>query len=473
MKKNIAVYLKTLLALLLLSSQSTYSQGYKIDASIEGLSDTTLLLSYRYGTKFYSIDTTRTDNKGKAVFESTDLLERGMYQIVLPDKSFLDFFVDKEQQINIKTNSSSIVENLRSDNSSSNEEFFNWQRENQNLRKKAQNLQTKINSVSKESPEYSKLQSELAQLRNANKNLWDEAIEKLDNQLPGKFLRGMRPFEIPPGIAIGPDGKTDQKAQYQYYKDHFFDNVDFSDAALIRTPLIHSKLEQFFTKVVDGIPDSVNVFADKVCTMAEANPEMFQYTVQYLLNHYSDPKIMGMDAVYVHMADNYYLNGRATWVEEDNLKYITERVKVLKPLLIGKPAPPLVGLETTEGERIDIRDIEAKYTILYFWEPECSFCKTATPILRDVYHKLKDEGVTVLAVNTRIDKEPWEAFIAEYELDWLNVYAPDDVRDVLTKYEAFSTPKVFILDEEKKIVAKDIAVDQTEGLLEYLLGNQK
>ena len=462
------LYLTTSLILLLLPLQSAYMQGYKIDATIQGIKDSSLLLSYRYGTKFYSLDTARVGENGRAVFEDTVRLERGMYQIVLSDKSYIDFFIDDEQSINIRTNITSLIDSLHSDNSFCNEEFFKWQTSNRKLRVRAQSIQERLESLSKDSQEYEEYQEEISVLRDENKELWDNAIKILGTSLPGKFLRGMRPFEIPENESLGPDGNIDHKAQYEYYKNHFFDPVDFSDPALIRTPLIHSKMDQFFTRVVPAIPDSVMTHAEKVVELSSANPEMFQFVVQFLLNQYSDPKIMGMDAVYVFIAENYYLNGRASWVSEENLKLIADRVQVLKPLLIGELAPELKGLETPEGERIDIRDINASYIVLYFWEPDCSFCKTATPNLKKVYDQFRDQGLEVVAVNTRIDKEPWNKFIAEHELDWINVFAPDDVRDVLSKYEAYSTPKLYILDKHKRIAAKDIGIEQLPQILKFL-----
>jgi len=333
-------------------------------------------------------------------------------------------------------------------------------------------LQKNLESAKEGSPELKKYQDELTRLRDENKKLWDTTIEKLNTHLPGKFLRGMRPFEVPDHLAVGPDGQIDQRAQYDYYKEHFFDAVDFTDPALIRTPMIHTKLEQFFSRVVPAIPDTVEAYAEKVIALSEGEPEMFQYVVQFLLNYYSDPKIMGMDAVYVFVAENYYLNGKATWMKEENLQNIADRVNILKPLLLGGPAPALVGLETPEGERIDIRDIEASFLIVYFWEPDCSFCKTETPNLKKLYEQYRDQGVEVVAVNTRIDKKPWNEFILEHELSWINVFAPNDVRDVLTKYEAYSTPKLFILDKDKNIVAKDISVSQVPQMLKYLMENK-
>ena len=159
-------------------------------------------------------------------------------------------------------------------------------------------------------------------------------------------------------------------------------------------------------------------------------------------------------------------------MDEKNLNSIQTRVQALKPLLLGQPAPKLIGLETPEGEVIDIHNLDAKLIILYFWEPDCGFCKTATPKLMNVYKDFQDRGVKVVAVNTRDEKEPWEKFIAEHELTWINVYPPLNSLDAINKYDAFSTPKLFILDHDMKILAKDIGVDQAPDVLNHFLNSK-
>ncbi len=87
------------------------------------------------------------------------------------------------------------------------------------------------------------------------------------------------------------------------------------------------------------MPDSIIPAVERVIAMTGREGETYQFTVQHLLNLYSEPEIMGTDAVYVYMAENYYLNGHASWVDEQNLNEIQWRVNELKPLLIGSPAP--------------------------------------------------------------------------------------------------------------------------------------
>ena len=79
---------------------------------------------------------------------------------------------------------------------------------------------------------------------------------------------------------------------------------------------------------------------------------------------------MGIDKVFVHLAENYYLKGKADWVDNELLSKMRKRANEIKPILIGKPAPPLQVLDTSLNT-FDIKSLDAKFTVLYFYDPDC------------------------------------------------------------------------------------------------------
>ncbi|MCK5822106.1 MAG: DUF5106 domain-containing protein [Bacteroidales bacterium] len=413
--------------------------GYSIQVEIQGISDTTLILAHRYGDKFFTDDTLRLNSNGIGAFNGEEQLLSGMYQIVFPDKSFFDFFIEDNQHFLVKTKLGSFIENNISIGNRYNQLFFDWHRAS-------------------------------AKYRNTSemKIIWDTTLQSAGESLVGKFLVSLRPFSIPEHIQKQKGFSENQLAQYHYYKDHFFDNTDLSDSNLLRTPVIYNKLKQFFSKVAPPQPDSLAYYADLVLDKTSGSPEVFRYTLQFLLNYYSDPKIMGTDAVYVHLAEKYYLSGKADWIDDDNLKHIANRVKDLKPLLIGRSAPLLKGLMTPEGQPVNPFELGNKWTVLYFWEPDCGHCKTSTPELHKDYDYLKSVGAEIFAINTRHDIPSWNAFIAEHELSWINLYSPSNIRGILENYQAWSTPLLFIIDSNMRIIAKDLSVSQVKDYIEHL-----
>ncbi|HRD40363.1 MAG TPA: TlpA disulfide reductase family protein, partial [Bacteroidia bacterium] len=114
-----------------------------------------------------------------------------------------------------------------------------------------------------------------------------------------------------------------------------------------------------------------------------------------------------------------------------------------------------------------LSSIKAKYTVLIFWDVECGHCQTEMPKLVEVYHELKKKtDVQVVAVYTLQEFEKWRKYLISKKLDFINLYDPVYINNMKNKYDIFSTPKVFILDEKKTIIAKHMPVDKIPELIE-------
>jgi thiol-disulfide isomerase/thioredoxin len=167
------------------------------------------------------------------------------------------------------------------------------------------------------------------------------------------------------------------------------------------------------------------------------------------------------------MIEKYYMSGQAHWVEAENLKRISERAMKLKPLLIGKVAPD-INMFRPDQSRLALHAVNAKYTVLYFWDSECSHCKRVTPELKTLSERLKPLGVEVFAVNTEAEREDWLKAIDSYRINaWINVNDPNNRSGFREKYDLYATPMIFLLDQDKKIVAKRITAEQVDEIIRH------
>jgi len=259
---------------------------------------------------------------------------------------------------------------------------------------------------------------------------------------------------------------------YLFLRDHFFDNIDFSDSRLIRTPVLQNKLDQYFNHILLQVPDSIMPQIDILTEKAKVNKEMYQYVVIFCLNNFLESKIMGMDEVFVRVADKYYLKGEAPWADSTYLATLSDRVNKIRPNLIGKKAQDL-KMETITGEWVDLYEINAKYIVLYFWEPNCGFCKKATPKMYELYQKYKDKGLEVFAVDTQDNREEWEKYLNEKGYDWINAWDPKQTTYFKYFYDIYSTPTIYLLDQNKTIIAKRIDVEVVGKILDRLINSSK
>ncbi len=472
MIKKITIFLSVFFLITLVKMNG---QGYKIDVTVNGWKDTTLILGHYFNKKMLVNDTILINKDGKGSFIGDESLPGGIYIIYMPDQKYFDILIDNEQQFNISVNKDNPVESLIVHGNKQEYAFNEYQKYLAKQQKIATSIQTKLKNngdTPNDSVEIWKKQ--LDELTDEINIYWDDVLEKQKGTFLANFIKGIREINVPefnenPSL---PDSVIRWK-RYEYYKEHYFDNIDMQDDRMLRTPYFTSKLETFFTKTVFQIPDSVVKEANRVIDMAGDNKEVEKYLIQFTFNTVNESKVMGMDAAMVALAERYYLSGYADWVDEEFLTKLEERVTKLKPNLIGNKAPDL-KLLSPNNEYYKLNEVYAKLTILVFWEPDCGHCKKEIPKLKEeVWDKFGDQGVKIFAVFTQHEKEKWTDFIEEHQLeDWINVWDPYNQSNFRNLYDIYSTPAIFVLDENKNIIAKRIGTDQLPGFIEYHLKNK-
>lgn len=477
MRKNALTVLICLVAIGLnaLAQKGTTPKANKgkhlIEIKINGLKDTTLMLGYHFGASKYVLDTVKVNSSGVALIQGDSLLAKGIYIAILPDKTNFDFLIDKDQIFSIETSKNNLWENLKFKNSPINSNFIAYQHFMKTKQEQVTAIQKQMKADSTNKELQKQLQEKLKTVDREVKDVWKTTREKENGNLLSTLIAlvetpSIPEFNIPAGAA-NPDSIR-WVMGYTYQKNHYWDNINLSDEGILRTPIFESRLKGFFTNILIQTPDSLNMEVDRFIAKTEGNKNTYQYVVSYLLNHFNQSNIMSHDAVFVHIAENYYINKKAPWANEELMTKLKERVNRLRPNLVGKIAPNLV-LESDNGEYIALNQIKAKYTIVYFWEPDCSHCQKETPILYNFYNKVRDKGIQVYAIYTQYKKEEWQKSLAEKGYDWINVWDANYNSNFRALYDITSTPTVFLLDKDKKIIAKKISVETLEQIVNDLL----
>ncbi len=458
--------------------------GYNIKITINGIQDTSIILGHYFNKSMYPDDTAFVDMKGQAVFKGNESLIQGMYLLYLPDGRYFDLMMGKSQNFAIETDTVNFVTHTKISNSPDNEIFFDFQSYMIEKHAERKTLQDILKNSDKEK-EKDKAREGIKSLDEERKNKIEQIVAENPDLFVSTFLKATLEIEVPEA----PDTKDDtinSAWKYAYYRQHYFDNFDPSDIRLLHTPLYEDKIMYYLEKVIPQIPDTINKEVDYLIEKSLADSAIFRFMLITLFNHYGNSKIMGMDAVQVHIAEKYYIEG-AWWAPEKFITDLEERVKILKPLLIGNIAPDFEFLAVPKdhfiaaqsdtalkkfphaGSFITIRNIEADYLVLLFWEADCGHCKKAVPILYKEYKdSLENMGVKILAISTMFGedgKEKWIDFVNKHKTyDWINAWYPYDYKFKIA-YDVRTTPQVFILDKDKKIIAKKIGVEQITELI--------
>lgn len=442
--------------------------AYELKFKINGLKakDTILLANY-FGDKQYLKDTAIVNAKGEFQFDGKTKLPNGIYLVVLPGKQYFEI-ICKEQFFSMETDTKDYTKNMKVSGSVENKAFYDYLNYIVTQGKKAEESKKLMDSAKVEADK-NKYRDELVGVERDIIKYRKEFVKSNPDLFVSKVFKSMIEMEngdIPESPKLS-NGRPDSTFPFRYYKSHYWDNIDLNEDGLVRTPIFHSKLEKYIKQLTLQVPDSINKEADYIISkIKDRKGEIFKYVVWYITNQYETSQVMGMDAVFVHMAENYYLTGQAYWISEDVENKIRDRYNTLKYLLLGKLAPPL-SLPDTSGKYKSFTSLKSKYTVLVFWDPNCGHCQKELPKLRDIYEKSKAKlGFDVYSVCTETDPTPWKNFIKNNNLKFTNVYDPKNESGFRKMYDIYSTPVMYILDEQKKIIAKRIGVEQLEEFLQ-------
>lgn len=470
----------------------------KIKFKVEGMQDTTIFLAKYFGPKLYYADTSYSKN-GVVEFDGKKH-PGGLYAVVVPGGRYFEFIHDNEVVDMYASDGKDLVGSMKVNKSVNNKVFYDYIMFMTGNKKKGTKLSEELKGLEKGSDAYENKKKELEALNEEVVKYQKELVKNNEGRFIAVLVKMSMDVELPEPPRDKNGIITDSNYVYQYYVNHYWDNINLKDERIVRTPIFHSKLDKYFSKQgVLQIPDSIIKYADILISkmdLTDQENKVFQYTCHHITYKYETSKIMGMDKVFYHMAVTYYCpkeSTKAWWMTEENLKKLCDRADKIGRTVIGNYAPMLILPDSTEKNWINFYQLDAEYTVLYFWDPNCGHCKKTTPKLQTLYDKkLKDRNVEIYAVGkaTGEDFEDWKKFIRDNKLTFINVgltqsiynQALEDPRPLLQyttieslnysdTYDIYSTPRIFILGPDKKIMFKQLSIGQLEEILDNLTGH--
>ena len=444
------------------------SAQQKLEFKISGLKDTTVFLARYFGERLYYADTSISEN-GSLVFDTKSLVG-GVYAVVCPGSNYFEFVVTDEDVL-METNINNLSGKMVVKKSENNKLFYNYI-------KFLGNKKNEANSSKGNKDKMKKIDLEVKEFQKTN--IFDSDL------FAAKLLAMSIDRPLPEDI------RENDTLRYRFMLKYYWENIDLTDNRIIHSPVYHKKLDNFF-RMIPQHPDTICRYAKYLINQMDETSTLFKYTVNHITYKYETSNIMGMDAAFVCMAKEYYCpaeNTKAFWLDSTKLVELCEKAEKLEPLLVGKKAPRIILADSTEENWVDFYKLENKYNLLMFWDPDCGHCKKEIPKLLNLYHELKDQKVDIefIGFGTNLENDKWRKFIKDKKLDWLNLSDFPDANENPTKYlfekkvtdlkslnfrktyDIFSTPQVYLLDEEKKIIGKRLDAITLCRMLQHLEG---
>lgn len=239
----------------------------------------------------------------------------------------------------------------------------------------------------------------------------------------------------------------------------------------IQTDLLEEKLTEYLS-ALDREPADVKCreadFIIGVCTDSSVR----QSVAMKAYRHFFNSKIMGDEAVAIHIYDRWFSTGTVRMDSEADLWAAGLFAESNRNSLVGCKAPEL-SLKDREGRQTDIfgpDDPQKGYRILYFYDTDCAKCRIESILLRNI---LENSGYSaaLYAVYTGQSREKWEDYIKEQldisspEITVLHLWDPDRTSDFTMKYGVLQTPRLFLVSPDGTISGRGLDVYALEQLL--------
>ncbi|MEO0469889.1 MAG: thioredoxin-like domain-containing protein [Bacteroidota bacterium] len=426
------------------------AEPLNISFSIKGVPDGQFLkMVGSIGTTNFIVDSVSSSQNPMVIQQDTSMVP-GWYYLYLPNGNIIQFLLDQDQQFSLTTTYADPVGAMQVEGSQDNTLLY------ENL-KWEQDFQQRYQAANGNVPAQESLVAE----RKAH-------IQSFADRHPNSFftifkLAGQNPTVRNP---LKANGVLDTVKQVFHYRNEFWDNVDFADERLLHTPIVANKLKTYINDITPQRIDSVIKWADKLITKAKVNKEMFKFVVNQYAIKYHQSDIMGGEAIFVHLVDRYYTDQLAFWTAPKELRDIRDEANEMRPSLIGNIGQNL-SCPNVNGQMESLYDMPGKIKILYMWSYNCDHCKERTPGMKRVYEQWKDKGLEVYALCVEPDAPEWKAFIQQYGIgDWHNVHDPTFQSKFYAKYHVDITPEIYVMDQNHRIIAKDLHPDQLPEILQ-------
>ncbi len=427
------------------------------------LSNRIYLYSY-YGSDLSEYASSPINEQGDFKFEITNMLPQGLYKIGLDQTNASSIVISGEEGITIKADYGELkADSITVTNSRENEAYRALLNEWTRMAGEMAHLNIEKSQISTVDPLFTRKMKSIEEkvrlvFQEHNVNLL-YIRETYRDTFMSDLLVGL---SLIPLRTDHPDLEDRYDNDRAFMHDYFFEYIDFGDERMIHTPFLAKRyftyLDQYTHHTAQGFKDSV----DALLAKAEANSEVYDFTVQYLINTFHKK---GLPKLAEYVMDRY---------EEDCVRPLSartvEKIEGLKRLKVGQIAPEIIS-QNPDGETIALFSLLGKRVLMvYFWASWCKGCEAENPHIVRLYNTYHDKGFDIYAVALDSDKTAWLEAIKKYKFTWTNV---SDLREweseAVEVYHVNRTPTIYLLNSEGEIMAKNLRGKELEMKLGELL----
>lgn len=179
------------------------------------------------------------------------------------------------------------------------------------------------------------------------------------------------------------------------------------------------------------------------------------------------------------IGDEHILGLRAALSEFEELypesdMYIEMDLKLerLSNVAIGSQVEEIEG-QGVNGETLKLCDIKSNYLLIDLWASWCRPCRLEATHLNTLKDRYSAEQFEIFGISIDKDAEAWRNAVSHDKRDFPQILDGKNYDGELAKrFTVSSVPTNFLLDKDRKIIARNVYGNELDTLLDSLLSNK-
>ena len=193
---------------------------------------------------------------------------------------------------------------------------------------------------------------------------------------------------------------------------------------------------------------------DSLLADASKDSIVFSQTVAYLDEPFGSPNsAYRNDSLYVVLLE---VSLKSPWIDSTVRETTKGHLHLVMQNQPGTVANDFT-YESVSGIKKNLHDLKAKYTLLYFYNPECPACKemkTALTSSATIVQKVNTGELIILALDYK-DENVWLKHLDEMPKEWIHGRDQDEYLYKNKIYDLRAIPTLYLLDADKRVLLKD------------------
>ena len=452
-----------IIALLVFVSLCSCAQNdFLFNGEIQNSPGEEVIVMSLYGDNVEILDTVATAD-GQFLYSPGPAVSHGVLRLDAGNRNYIDLIYDGNP-LDFVVDYNDPLLRMEITESDENRLWYRYRQSRESFERRLAVLGNALSYYPDNDPFYATMQDEYLTILEDQEIFMDEMAAMDTKTMAGFLIRCDIMPDIPQELA--------PKDQLAWVKEHFYDNIDFSDDRILYSDILPKKiieylklyanrnlsremLEQEYMKSVDHIMSFVG----------GKNDEVEEMVINHMINGFQQ---LEFQDVVTYIVNEYVLGN--TCVDEERKATLEERIEGFDKMAIGKIIPDF-SITTTKGENIT-QESNTPYRLIMFWASWCPHCMQDMPEIISNLNEVDQKQIEVITVSVDEVKEEWEEAKKGHPGWWKESC---DLKgwngDMANDFYIYATPTILLLDRSGKILSKPVNSGQLklalqqEGLL--------